>query len=80
MTTLDFARASNHSLAEAHGVSMAMPCVERLPQHCHRAFIADYLSMQAVSVLPHRFQPAAWLFEEQLRYDGGVPSQLTLEW
>lgn len=66
-----------------------MMCAERLPQYCHRALIADYLTAQGsgvvhlideVTAVPHRLNGMARECDGHLIYDRGVDLQLGLDW
>lgn len=46
-----FARAAARLVNIAYRAPTAILCAERLPQHCHRSLIADYLSLQGLSVV-----------------------------
>jgi uncharacterized protein (DUF488 family) len=74
-------------LAHARLRYTVMLCTERLPQHCHRAMISDYLTANGVSVIhilerdysiPHRLNILARWVQGQLIYDQGGRAQL--EW
>jgi uncharacterized protein (DUF488 family) len=65
----------------------AMLCAERLPEHCHRSLIADYLTLQAVRVLhlidagdtrEHHLRPEARRESARLVYDRHTTGRLDL--
>ena len=66
----------------------AMLCAERLPHHCHRAMISDYLTAGGVPVIhivagdqhiPHRVSHLARWTQGRIIYDRGGCSQLGWE-
>jgi uncharacterized protein (DUF488 family) len=74
-------------LAFARVTPTAMLCAERLPQHCHRAMISDYLTAKGIAVIhivdggqrmPHCLNGAARWAQGRLIYDCGSTQQL--EW
>ena len=88
MATSEFRAGVDALLTAARREPTAMMCAERLPQHCHRGLVADYLLTQAVPVVhlidaatatPHRLHDAVRVCERRLYYDGAGP-QLTLDW
>jgi uncharacterized protein (DUF488 family) len=65
----------------------AMLCAERLPEHCHRSLIADYLTLQGLRVrhlidpdeiCEHQLRPQARRESVPLIYDRGVNGRLNL--
>ena len=51
MDTDAFKMAVTQLIKLASRGTLAMLCAERLPGHCHRALIADYLTLQGVEVV-----------------------------
>ncbi|KPJ93508.1 MAG: hypothetical protein AMJ53_07140 [Gammaproteobacteria bacterium SG8_11] len=65
----------------------AIICAEKLPQHCHRSLISDYLLLQGIEVIhiidqatavSHQLSPSARRESQQLIYDHGVTRPLDL--
>jgi len=79
METQAFGTAATQLINLARRGPTAMLCAERLPEHCHRSLIADYLLLQGVEVLhlidpgspprPHLLHPAARRESARLVYD-----------
>lgn len=66
----------------------AMLCAERLPHHCHRAMISDYLTANGIAVVHlvaedqrilHRFSHLARWAQGRIIYDQGGHEQLGWE-
>jgi uncharacterized protein (DUF488 family) len=85
MATTEFAEALSRLADLGAARKAAFMCAETLPQHCHRAFIADALVAGGVQVWhlvgledtrPHALNPAARRADGALVYDAG--SQLAL--
>ena len=60
-------------------------CAERVPEHCHRYLLADYLTLQGVEVQhiisatevqPHQLSPAARRESQELVYDRNITAAL----
>ena len=71
----------------AMGRATALMCAERLPAHCHRFLIADWIVahggavthlLDAGAAEEHRLHPAARLRDGQLFYDGDTQGELGL--
>jgi len=67
---------------------LAILCAERLPEHCHRGLIADYLTLQGVQVMhiigpgevrEHHLSPSARRESAQLIYDRNTSGSLELD-
>lgn len=65
----------------------AILCAEKLPEHCHRSLISDYLLLQGLEVLhiidqdniiSHQLSPLARRESQQLIYDRGATRPLDL--
>ncbi len=67
MDTEDFKRGAAQLLRLAGKDPTAMLCAERLPEHCHRSLISDYLVLQGVRVI-HLLDPGETQ-EHQLRQE-----------
>ncbi len=87
MDTGDFQRAAAQLLQLAARASLAVLCAERLPEHCHRLLLSDYLTLQGARVLhliapdesrEHRLSPAARRESAHLVYDRQVSGTLDL--
>jgi len=75
-------------LATARATPTAMLCAERLPHHCHRAMISDYLVANGIAVIhlvdggqrmPHCLNGVARWTQGRLIYDRGSSRQLKWE-
>ncbi|UCE89389.1 MAG: DUF488 domain-containing protein [Pseudomonadota bacterium] len=51
MDSDDFVRAALQLVSLAARAPLAIMCAERLPEHCHRTLIADYLTLAGHEVL-----------------------------
>jgi uncharacterized protein (DUF488 family) len=78
METPEFRAGIDHLLELACARRTALLCAEKDPAHCHRALIADYLTVRGYGVLHlvapgearrHTLHPAAWLEGFGLVYD-----------
>jgi uncharacterized protein (DUF488 family) len=87
MNSNAFRTGINQLLAYAAASPVAMLCAERLPQHCHRAMIADYLTANGIAVIhilseeqriTHSCNPCARWDGKRLIYDKAGRQQL--EW
>lgn len=56
METDSFCRAATQLVNMAARAPTAILCAERLPEHCHRRLIADYLALQGLRVI-HLIDP-----------------------
>jgi uncharacterized protein (DUF488 family) len=65
----------------------AILCAEKLPEHCHRSLISDYLLLQGLEVvhiidqeniISHQLSPLARRESQQLIYDRGATRPLDL--
>lgn len=82
-----FANGMDELLRLGRERTSTMLCAERRPQDCHRAFIADYLSVRGFHVIHlidsgrqvvHRLNSTARLDHGQLIYDCGAAEQLPM--
>jgi len=73
--------------ALARKAPTAILCAEHLPENCHRSLIADYLTLQGVSVMhlidadeqrEHQLDPRARRESASLVYDRGTTGNLAL--
>ena len=87
MGTEIFKKAVSQVVGLATRAPTAMLCAERDPEHCHRALIADYLTLQGIRVvhliLPgehreHLLSPQARRESAALVYDRQVTAELDL--
>jgi len=87
METEAFARAIAQLLGLARHTPTAILCAERLPENCHRSLIADYLTLQGISVVhlingneqrTHQLDPRARRESASLVYDRGTTGNLGL--
>ena len=78
MDTEAFKLAATQLIKLAARGALAILCAERLPGHCHRALIADYLTLQGVEVVHlidvgyaqrHRLNPKLRRESTRLVYD-----------
>lgn len=51
METEAFGAAADQLVTWAAHGRLALMCAERLPQHCHRSLISDYLTLQGIKVV-----------------------------
>jgi uncharacterized protein (DUF488 family) len=88
METEAFRRGAAQLLHLAATSSTVMLCAERLPAHCHRSLIADYLTVQGARVVhliepgmqvPHRLSPTVRVEGHTLVYEGGFERTLRLD-
>ena len=87
METELFQKAVVQLIQLASSDNTAVMCAEKLPQHCHRNMIADYLLLQGVevkhiidatNVLSHQLSPMARRESAQLIYDRGATRPLDI--
>lgn len=87
MATEEFRSGMQALLMQARSRPTALLCAERLPQQCHRALIADYLTAHGIPVVhlldgstavSHHLHDAARLDDGRLVYDRGADRQLGL--
>ena len=87
MASGEFRSGIQRVMADAARAPTALMCAERLPAHCHRSLIADWLVahggtvthlLDAGAVMEHRLHPAARLRDGQLFYDGDTQGELGL--
>ena len=87
METDSFRRAATQLINMAHKAPTAILCAERLPEHCHRRLIADYLVLQGLRVIhlidpgearEHVLSPEARRESAQLVYDRNATLELKL--
>jgi uncharacterized protein (DUF488 family) len=80
-----FQKAAVQLINLATSANTAILCAERLPEHCHRSLISDYLLLQGVEVLhiidqdtitSHQLSPLARRESQQLIYDRGTTRSL----
>ena len=85
MSSEPFVKALDELFALAGGTQIAIMCAEADFRHCHRQFIADYMSMRGVAVAhiasdagvrAHSFSENARIVDEQLVYDLNSQQQL----
>jgi uncharacterized protein (DUF488 family) len=67
MDTEEFKRGAAQLMRLASKDRTVMLCAERLPEHCHRSLISDYLVLQGVRVI-HLLDPGE-MHEHQLRHE-----------
>ena len=88
MSSTAFHEGMAELLALARVRTTSMLCAERLPQHCHRAMISDYLTAKSIAVIhivdegqrmPHCLSGGARWTEGRLIYDRGSSRQLGWE-
>lgn len=73
MDTPVFGAAAERLLAEAAEAPTAILCAERRPEHCHRAFIADWLMLRGVEIT-HLLEPGestSHVLTRQARLESG---------
>lgn len=82
-----FRRGIESLLALANKAPTAVMCAERLPWHCHRFFLSDFLLLadtRAIHIIEtgkvqgHRLNPMARIEGKRLIYDRKSPEQLEL--
>lgn len=83
----EFRSGVERVLADAKQAPTALLCAERLPAHCHRSLIADWVVahggevthlLDAGAAEAHRLHPAARLRGGTLHYDGDTQGELGL--
>ena len=71
----------------ASSANISIMCAEKLPEHCHRQFISDYMLLRGLEVLhlvtkdeltTHQLNPLARRESQELIYDRGVQRELNL--
>lgn len=75
MDSENFKIAATQLIRLAKRAPLAILCAERLPQHCHRSLIADYLTLQGLPVI-HLLDPENSLqhqFSAELRRESLAP-------
>ncbi len=86
MDTAGFRQAAAQLQRMASRAPVAILCAERDPDHCHRALIADYLTLQGIRVLhligpretrEHLLSPQARRESAELVYDRNTPAGLS---
>ncbi len=87
METEIFRRGVESLLALANKAPTAVMCAERLPWHCHRFFLSDFLLLTDARVIHiieagklqrHQLNPIARIEGKRLIYDRKSPEQLEL--
>lgn len=87
MDTEAFKIAATQLINLAARGTLAILCAERLPEHCHRALIADYLNLQGLEVVHlidagrtqvHRLNPKIRRESARLVYDRNAQGALDL--
>ncbi|MCG6969582.1 MAG: DUF488 domain-containing protein [Gammaproteobacteria bacterium] len=82
-----FQKAAMQLMNLAASANTAILCAEKLPEHCHRSLISDYLLLQGFEVQhildqdtinSHQLSPLARRESQQLIYDCGVTRSLDL--
>lgn len=85
MSTARFRQGMDHLLALADAGAAAVMCAERLPEHCHRSLIADWLVTQGRDVIHllapgtvavHTLSPLARIEGDRLVYDRNTTGTL----
>ena len=80
MDSAAFQKGIAELLRYASQRTIAMLCAERLPEHCHRALISDFLTINGISVIhilggdrsmPHQVSRLARREQGRLVYDRG---------
>jgi uncharacterized protein (DUF488 family) len=88
METEAFRRGAAQLLHLASLSPTVMLCAERLPEHCHRSLIADYLTVQGARVVHliepgmqvlHRLSPMVRVEDGKLVYERGSQRTLRLD-
>jgi uncharacterized protein (DUF488 family) len=87
MENVVFQKAVVQLINLAASAKTAIMCAEKLPEHCHRSLISDYLLLQSVEVqhiidqetiVGHQLSPFARRESQQLIYDRGATRPLNL--
>lgn len=87
MDTEEFQRGAAQLMRLSAKNPTAILCAERLPEHCHRSLISDYLVLQGVRVVhlldadescEHQLRPEARRESARLVYDRQVTGTLDL--
>ncbi len=87
METDQFQVAARQLMSLATRAPLAIMCAERLPENCHRALIADYLTLKGVRVIhlidshhqrEHQLNPTLRRESARLVYDFQTQQQLDL--
>jgi len=87
MDTESFRKAAAQLIQLAGRAPTAVLCAERLPEHCHRSLLADYLTLQGVKVVhlaapadfrEHQLSPTLRRDSATLIYDRNVSGRLDL--
>lgn len=82
-----FQKAAVQLMNLAATENIAILCAEKLPEHCHRSLISDYLLLQGLEVqhiidldniVSHQLSPFARRESQQLIYDRGATRPLDL--
>ncbi len=82
-----FQHALSDLLTLAQQARLTIMCAERLPEHCHRSFIADYLTLSGLHVVHlvdrherrnHHLNPLARVVAGRLIYDLNTQESLDL--
>jgi uncharacterized protein (DUF488 family) len=85
MESEEFHRGANQLIHLAQQAPTAMMCAEKLPEHCHRSLLSDYLVLQGVEVRhiideketrEHHLSPYARRESAQLVYDRNTTASL----
>ena len=85
MESETFKRAAVQLHQLATRTKTAILCAEKLPEHCHRSMISDYLLLQGTEVqhiidqetiIGHQLSPLARRESQQLIYDRGTTEAL----
>ena len=78
MSTNEFERAAMQLVNMSDKTATAIMCAEKLPEHCHRSLIADYLLLKGIQVMhitsenpsyEHHLRPEARRESASLIYD-----------
>ncbi len=87
MASDEFQRGVGELIELARHDPTVIMCAERLPEHCHRSFISDYLNLQGAQVMhliapgemrPHQLNPLARVQAGGLVYDRNTQGALDL--
>ena len=87
MCTNTFHNAVAEVVTQSEDLRFALMCAERLPQHCHRSMIADYLTLKGIQVIhlidpevshSHNLNPALRYHAGNLIYDRNSQGTLNL--
>lgn len=85
METSSFTKAAVQLIHLSQLNPTVIMCAERIPQHCHRNLLADYLSLQELEVVhildvdevqEHQLSPAVRRELDDLVYDRNVTATL----